>query len=274
MDRTCVNKQVSGKFTKHNTMTKLFLTMSILAITINLYSQDNTVTKNNSNTYPALLDKEFENGSNITFPAVNDSLILDLACLGKVWGFLKYNHPIVAEGTYNMDFELFRFLPKFLAAKDIASREGLVLVWINSFGDISQYKKAKTKSKNTFSKQNLDWISTMIEDISLKEKLYQVHERRNQGEHFYVGSDPEAPTFLNEEPYANLGLPDDAFRLLSLFKYWNIINYYFPYKHLTDKNWDSVLIEYIPYFLGAKSRLEYEITVLKVMRASGKGQMK
>ena len=246
-------------------MTKLFLTISILALTINLFGQDNSFENKSNKTYPALLNKEFEHGSNITFPAVNDSLILDLACLGKVWGFLKYNHPIIAEGKYNMDFELFRFLPKFLAAKDLATREGLMLVWINSFGDISQYKRAKTKSKNTFIKQNLDWISTVIKDISLKEKLYQVHERRNQGEHFYVGSDPETPTFLNEEPYANLGLPDDAFRLLSLYKYWNIIHYYFPNKHLTDKNWDSVLIEYIPYFLNAKSRMEYELTVLKII---------
>lgn len=255
-----------SKFTKNNyTMTKLFLTIFILALTIKMYSQDNSVSEKNSNIYPALLDKEFEIGSNITFPALNDSLILDLACLGKVWGFLKYNHPIIGEGKYNMDFELFRFLPKYLAANDFASRERLMLVWINSFGDISQYKRAKSKSKNTFSTQNLDWISIMIKDISLKEKLYQVHERRNQGEHFYVGSDPEVPTFLNEDHYANLPFPDDGFRLLSLYKYWNIIDYYFPNKHLTDKNWDSVLIEYIPYFLNVKSRMEYELTVLKII---------
>lgn len=246
-------------------MTKLFLTISILALAINLYSQDVSVTQKSSNTYPALLDKEFEKGSSITFPRVNDSLIHDLACLGKVWGFLKYNHPKIANGTYNWDFELFRFLPKFLAEQDFRTKEGLMLDWINKLGDISKYPKAKNKSPNTTSKQSLGWIESLITDKSLKEKLYQVNERRNQGEHFYVGSNPGAPTFLNEDPYASLVLPDDAFRLLSLFKYWNIINYYFPYKHLTDKNWDSVMIEYIPYFLDAKSRLAYELTVLKIV---------
>ncbi|MDP1817548.1 MAG: S41 family peptidase [Leadbetterella sp.] len=246
-------------------MTKLFLTISILALTINLYSQDNSATKKTSNTYPALMDKEFSQGSNIVFPELSERLILDLACLGKVWGFLKYNHPQIAKGTYNWDFELFRFLPKFLAAKDITIREGLMLDWINSLGDISKYPKAKNKSRNSFAKPNLDWIESLITNQSLKVKLYQVYERRNQGEHFYVGSNPEVPTFLNEDPYANLGLPDDAFRLLSLYKYWNIIQYYFPYKHLTDKNWDSVLIEYIPYFLGTKNRLEYELAVLKII---------
>lgn len=246
-------------------MTKIFLTISILVLTINLYGQDKSGTKKNSDSYPALLDKEFERGSNINFPPVNDSLILDLVCLGRVWGFLKYHHPIIAKGTYNWDFELFRFLPKFLAAKDIATREVLMLDWINKLGDISKYPKAQNKSKKSFTKPNLDWIESLITNQSLKIKLYQVYERRNQGEHFYVGSDPEAPTFLNEEPYANLSLPDDAFRLLSLYKHWNIIHYYFPNKHLTDKNWDSVLIEYIPYFLNAKSRMEYELTVLKII---------
>jgi C-terminal processing protease CtpA/Prc len=203
----------------------------------------------------------------LLFSAVNDSLILDLACLGKVWGFLKYNHPIIAEGTYNWDFELFRFLPKFLAAKDIANREVLMLDWINKLGNISKYPKSEEQIQKIVyqTKFRLDRISNDNYISHLKIKLYQVYERRNQGEHFYVGSDPEAPTFLNEEPYANLGLPDDAFRLLSLYKYWNIIHYYFPNKHLTDKNWDSVLIEYIPYFLNAKSRMEYELTVLKII---------
>ena len=76
-----------------------------------------------------------------------------LTATSKVWGFLKYNHPKIAEGTYNWDFELFRFLPEFLAAKDIRSRERLMLDWINSLGEISQYKRAKRKSKNTFSTQ-------------------------------------------------------------------------------------------------------------------------
>jgi hypothetical protein len=140
-----------------------------------------------------------------------------------------------------------------------------MLDWINSLGDISKYPKAKNKSGNSFTKPNFVWIESLITDKSLKEKLYQIYERRNQGEHFYVGPDPEVPTFLNENPYTNMPFPDDAFRLLSLYKYWNIIQYYFPYKHLTDKNWDSVLIEYIPYFLDANSRLEYELTVLKII---------
>lgn len=234
-------------------------------LTASLFSQSNSGENTSSNTFPALMDREFENGSNILFPEANDSLINDLVCLGKIWGFLKYNHPKIAQGVYNWDFELFRFLPKFFAASNSVERENLMLDWINELGDVSENSKARSRSRNRSSKQNLEWIETMIVNKSLKEKMYQVRERRNHGEHFYVGSNPEAPTFLNENPYTNILFPDEGFRLLALYKYWNIIEYYYPYKHLTDKNWDSVLIEYIPYFLGAKSRLEYELTVLKII---------
>ena len=246
-------------------MAKLFLTITMLALALNLFSQDNPAIEKPGKTYPALLDKEFEKGSRIKFPELDEKLILDLAWLGKVWGFLKYNHPNLAEGTYNWDAELLRFLNIYLAVNDKADREEFTLMWINCIGDISQFPKVKTKSKNTFSKQSLDWIETMINDSSLKAKLYQIHERRNQGEHFYVGSTPEIPTFTNEDPYANLPYPDDGLRLLSLYRFWNIIDLYFPYKHLTDKNWDEVLIEYIPQFLGAKNELEYELVVLKLI---------
>ena len=37
-----------------------------------------------------------------------------MALLGKIWGFLKYYHPMVCDGQYNWDYELFRWLPEVL----------------------------------------------------------------------------------------------------------------------------------------------------------------
>lgn len=53
---------------------------------------------------------------------------------------------------------------------------------------------------------------------------------------------------------------DPGFQLLSLFRFWNMVYYFFPYKQLTVKNWDSVINEYIPRFIKANSRLAYELT--------------
>jgi C-terminal processing protease CtpA/Prc len=44
-----------------------------------------------------------------------------------------------------------------------------------------------------------------------------------------------------------------------------MIQYFFPNKYLTDKKWDDVLKEYIPIFIPAKDRLEYELAALQVI---------
>ena len=50
--------------------------------------------------------------------------------------------------------------------------------------------------------------------------------------------------------------------LVALFRYWNIIQYYFPNRHLIDDNWHDVLREFIPQFLSAKDKYEYKYSVL------------
>jgi hypothetical protein len=63
---------------------------------------------------PAEKDTEFDKGSNIVFPILNEQLTTNLELLGKLWGFLKYHHPAVGKGNYNWDYELFRIMPEYL----------------------------------------------------------------------------------------------------------------------------------------------------------------
>jgi len=64
----------------------------------------------------AQLDKEFDNGSLIELSNLTSEKIHDLELLCRIWGFLKYHHPEIAQGNYNWDYELFRFLPKYMEA--------------------------------------------------------------------------------------------------------------------------------------------------------------
>ncbi len=59
--------------------------------------------------------------------------------------------------------------------------------------------------------------------------------------------------------------PDDGFRLLSLYRYWNMINYFFPYKYLMDEDWNNKLSGYIPLFINAKNELEYEMAAIRMI---------
>lgn len=65
-------------------------------------------------TFPAENDHEFDSGSSIGSIPTNKSSIEKLVLLGKIWGFLKYYYPIVCNGQYNWDYELFRWLPDVL----------------------------------------------------------------------------------------------------------------------------------------------------------------
>lgn len=81
-----------------------------------------------------------------------------------------------------------------------------------------------------------------------------------------AGSSP-APVMRSakDDPYAQMSFPSEEYRLLALFRFWNVINYYFPYKHLTDKPWSTVLTDFIPRFLENKNQLEYERTVAEMV---------
>ena len=68
----------------------------------------------------------------------------------------------------------------------------------------------------------------------------------------------------NEKPYDAMFLPDEAHRLLALFRYWNVIEYFFPYKYTIGRDWNDVLVEFIPRFIAANDELEYHLTVLEL----------
>jgi len=216
---------------------------------------------------PAEKDKEFDNGSNITFSNLTKEKISNLELLGRIWGFLKYYHPEIAKGNYNWDYELFRVLPDYLKVTNNENRDKLLLNWINKYGKLVPCKKCTNTPNDAVLKPDLSWIHDSNLLNTLKHSLINIYDNRNQGENYYISLFPNVgnPDFANEKPYANMPYPDGGFRLLTLYKYWNIIEYFSPNKKLTDKNWNSILKEYIPQFIQSKNELEYELTSLKLI---------
>ncbi|MDR2585331.1 MAG: peptidase S41 [Prevotellaceae bacterium] len=215
---------------------------------------------------PAESDKEFDNGSDIIFPSLNEGLITNLELLGKLWGFLKYHHPQVGKGNYNWDYELFRILPVYLEVENNQERDQILLEWISKYGEIPKCTTCSEAPPDAYLKPDLSWAEKSNMNDGLKVKIGETYTNRHQGDHYYFEmSISGIPQFLNENPYSNMSYPDDGFRLLALFRYWSTINYFFPSKYLTDKNWDNVLKEYIPLFLLAQNRLEYECAVIQVI---------
>ncbi len=211
------------------------------------------------------LDKEFDNGSSIEFSNLTSENLENLELLGRVWGFLKYHHPEIAKGNYNWDYELFRFLPEYIKVKSNVDRDKLIINWISSLGELEKCTKCKSTDEDALIKPDLKWIDK--QDETLKDKLLYVYSNRSQRKNFYVAVNQGVgnPDFKNENSYSSMSYPDDGFRLLSLFRYWNMINYFFPYKHLMDEDWNSKLSEYLPLFLNAKNELEYEMATIQII---------
>ena len=218
-------------------------------------------------TFPAENDKEFDTGSGIVFPTLNEKLISDLDLLGKLWGFLKYHHPEVGKGNYNWDYELFRILPEYLKATNSNERDKTIIDWINKYGEIPACSSCKETSPNAYIKPDLSWAENSNMNNDLKKKIQEIYSNRHQGEHYYIAMAPGVgnPQFLNENPYQNMPYPDAGFHLLALYRYWNMIHYFFPSTYLTDKNWGDVLKEYIPMFISAQNRLEYELATIQII---------
>ncbi|MFI1744322.1 S41 family peptidase [Thalassobellus sediminis] len=216
--------------------------------------------------YKANLDKEFDLGSKIDFPKLNEELTNNLELLGKIWGFLKYNHPEICKGNYNWDYELFRMLPKYLKTKSNLERDQILLQWISKYGKIDQCLDCKATSSDAFLKPDLSWFNEYELNSELKNKLKYIYQNRFQGKQFYIERGSVGnPIFLNENGYYDMSYDDDGFKLLALYRYWNMINYFYPNKYLTDKNWNDVLKEYIPKFINSKNKLEYELACIELI---------
>lgn len=216
---------------------------------------------------PAKEDHQFDNGSHIVISKLNGQKIEKLELLGKMWGFLKYHHSTIAKGHVNWDYELFRILPIVLTTSDHAERDGVLLNWIESLGPVALCQQCKATAADAVLKPDINWINQFKLVPALKKRLQYIYDNRHQGIHYYIGTQNDVgnPIFRNENSYKGMPYPDDAFRLLALYRYWNIIHYYFPSKHLTDKDWNDVLKEYISIFINAKNKLEYEQAALRLI---------
>jgi Peptidase family S41 len=191
----------------------------------------------------------------------------NLFVLGKTWGFLKYYHPEVAKGNFNFDSCLFSILPSVLTAQGKPERDQLLLHWINTLGDENNYPLATPiNEKNLRSKPGLDWLNDgNLFSEKLSKKLNNIYLHHCDSNYYVTPAQEGNPSFAIEAGYKSMSAEDDGFRFLALFRYWNIIEYFFPYKHLFKEDWSDVLKEFIPQFASNRSPLNYRLTCWRLI---------
>ena len=201
--------------------------------------------------------------------SISDKEIENITIFTKVWGFLKYYHPKVAKGKFDWDME---FILKIDEATKLKTKDEIntfYLNWLNGLGKVRECKKCSDDLSELHTK-NLD-LDFLYDSISfnneLINKLDYIRKNRNQGKNYYASHwlFRKALSFSREKTYKDSVFPTEQFRLYALARTWNMINYFFPYKYLTDKAWDDVLTEFIPEFKFSPDTVSYNMSALKLI---------
>jgi len=212
------------------------------------------------------LDHEFDGGSGLALKNLSPIQISNLVMLGKVWGLVKYHHPLVVGGKRHWDYELFRVLPRVLAATDAAAARSAVHQWITSLGAIPGCTTCTSlKESDLHLRPPSSWLTDDRLGPELGGLLRNIHRNRPADERqFYVSLVPGIgnPSFDHELAYTNLKLPDSGYQLLALYRLWNIVEYWFPYRDLLERSWDDELTAFVPRVALASTADDYKREML------------
>lgn len=204
-------------------------------------------------------DHEFDHGSRIDITGASKVQVKNLALLARVWGFTKYHHPRATGGEVSMDYELFRVLPGVLAAKDKHDAQRTMTAWLDRLGAPAPCTVCAALPDSVHLQARTRWTrDEKLLGKPMVKQLKAIYENRPaDGAQYYVSFQEAKNPRLTERAYAQRGFPDPGYRLLSLFRYWNIIEYWYPNRELIDENWNTVLEEFIPRVLEAADRRSY-----------------
>lgn len=228
-------------------MRKYLSILSIFALSFSCFGQDNKITSQQ---------------------------VKSLTILGELWGFLKYYHPFAAKGYWDWDSVLISKVRPYMNATDKQTISQLTNTWLIELGKVDACKQCSTDVPDSMS-LNLDfqWISDVFFTKDIISQLNYIKLNRNIGSHYYVNYSNGIVNFINEKVYnePRFQFPTAKYRLLLLFRYWNNVNYFSPYKYLNGRDWKEVLKEKIPAFYAAKDTVSYQLEYVKLITSLNDG---
>ena len=184
---------------------------------------------------------------------------------GKIWGFLKYYHPNVSKGIINWDSVFITQIKRLPSAKTINDYNEEIFEILRTAGESAYYSDSiMTFSATQKTNYDFNWLEkSKILNKRNKTKLLYIRDYHNPTINYYahIISSGDNPSFENENSYEEMAHPNKEYRLLALFRYWNVINYFFPYKYLTDEPWSIIPNQLIDIFNNAIDTLGYHLAI-------------
>jgi C-terminal processing protease CtpA/Prc len=184
-----------------------------------------------------------------------------LSALAKVWGLLKYFHPLVAEGTVNWDQVLVDELPLVQAAESRAAFNDEIVRLIRLAGPAPR-ATAGAPIDQPEADAAFRWIEDeQLFDPSTIGALKTIRFAAVSGTSRFVRpvTNVGNPDFGRESPYDLPAYPSTGMRFLALARFWNMVQYYAPNRDITDRPWSDVLPLLLPHFLDAADANAYHL---------------
>lgn len=103
------------------------------------------------------------------------------------------------------------------------------------------------------------------EDAAMREAVRAARENRVGQTRTRPSANLTTQVSQKDKTYAEMSFPGREYRLLALFRYWNVINYFFPYKDLIGDSWETALARFIPKFEANKDAADYQLTVREMV---------
>lgn len=201
----------------------------------------------------------------------SEAQVENLAKLCKVWGYVKYTHPVFLLGEKDWDEELLKLIPAVSEA-DSDEVNGILHEWVASLGEVDYGTLnrvplwAAAKEEEISVQADTSWISADYLGEELTQQLSQLGPVPNidRSKAPVQFNQEGAPGFQREKTDPNCSYQKEEERLLGLFRVWNVIEYYFPYIYVMDESWHDLLDEFIPKIVEANDRQGFELVLLEM----------
>ena len=203
--------------------------------------------------------------------------VQNLEKLCKVWGYVKYTHPVFLTGEKDWDTELIALIPQVRQTENSEATNKILNEWLLSLGEIqyetdtptAQWSSAKEEDKVVIA--DTSWIfdkKYLGEELSanmepLTKPLPDINRAKAPIDfvrEYYSGYN-QPTMFINEKLYEDMDYSDESYRLLGLFRVWNVMEYYSPYLDILDEDWEDLLPDFIIQMLQGDDQHSYDLTI-------------
>ena len=205
-----------------------------------------------------------------------DTLIKRLVYTCKVWGYLKYHHTNVTKGNVNWDSILIESIDEIkIAGTNIEFNKSLMSLILKA-GSLNPFYQYNSNNRDTFRiNSDFSWVKDPYFSDSIRivlnyiqqsfinesiSSLTQVVDYRTGRVHI--------PYFVLDNNYSfeEDDLPSVNKRILAVFRYWNIIHYFYQYPSSMSMDWDLALDKFLRPILELKTAEDYNLNFKKFTR--------